>query len=124
MNVLEIYPNWSWWFEARTVEEIERLRVVAQAPSNEAQSASFEKLAPTRAFHLVGDAATFDLIPGVFDEVIVHYSPNLLKRLILESRIKTWIQPAGVCRFQPDFEESNDPQHTNDEGLRPVWMVR
>lgn len=124
MNVLEIYPSFSWWFEGATVEDIQSLRAVAQAPSDDAQTAAFEKLAPARAFHLVGDAATFDLIPGVFDEVIVHFSPSSLKRLVLESHIKTWLNETGTYRFQPDFfteEASFDEPH---DGLRPVWMFR
>lgn len=124
MNVLEIYPNFSWWFEGRSVEEIQSLRAVSQASSDDAQAAAFEKLAPARAFHLLGDAATFDLIPGVFDEIVVHYSPSSLKRLVLESRIKTWINPTGTFRFQPDFFTDEIPADENNEGLRPVWMLR
>lgn len=124
MNVLEVYPNFSWWFEGPTVEDIQSLRAVAQAPSDDSQTTAFEKLAPARAFHLIGDASTFDLIPGVFDEVIVHYSPSSLKRLVLESHIKTWLNPTGIYRFQPDFITDEASFDENNEGLRPVWMIR
>lgn len=125
MNILEIYPNFSWWLEGSSLEEIEQLRLVAQGPATGTRADAFEKLAPARAFYLVGDAATFDLIPGVFDEVIIHYTPTLLKRLVLESRLKTWIKPTGTFRFQPDFTgEIEHHPDSNDDGLRPVWMVR
>lgn len=124
MNVLEIYPNFSWWFEGRSVEDIQSLRAISQLSSDDAQTAAFEKLAPARAFHLVGDAATFDLIPGVFDEVVVHFSPSSLKRLVLESHIKSWLSETGTYRFQPDFATDEDPSAANHDGLRPVWMIR
>ncbi|MGZ8900277.1 MAG: hypothetical protein ACXW3Z_09300 [Limisphaerales bacterium] len=124
MNVLEIYPNFSWWFEGRSVEEIQSLRAISQATSDDAQTAAFERVAPALAFHLLGDAATFDLIPGAFDEIIVHYSPSALKRLVLESRIKSWLTGTGTYRFQPDFNTDENHSDANNEGLRPVWMIR
>ena len=112
MNVLEIYPNFSWWFEGATESEIDQLRSAAQINSLSEQSDAFEKLAPARAFHLVGDAATLDLIPGVFDEIIVHYTPTALKRMVLEDHMRDWLRPTGTIRFQPDFAFQPEPDES------------
>jgi hypothetical protein len=121
MNVLEIYPNFSWWFEGAAESEIEQLRSAAQIDSLSEQADAFEKLAPARAFHLVGDAATLDLIPGVFDQIIVHYIPTALKRMVLESHMRDWLRPTGTIRFQPDF--LNEPENEESRPLRPYFKV-
>lgn len=124
MNVLEIYPTYSWWFEAADAEQIQRLRAAAHLQAGDEQSEAFERLAPARAFHLVGDAAAFDLIPGVFDEIIVHYNPGALKRLNLEDRMRTWIRPLGYYRFQPDFDEGEPVQEEQEHEYRPLLRSR
>ena len=125
MNVLEIYPNYSWWFEAADAELIHRLRAAAHLHAGDEQSGAFERLVPARAFHLVGDAAAFDLIPGVFDEIIVHYTPGALRRLNLEERMRTWIRPSGYYRFQPDFEdESEQVREEREQEYRPLLRSR
>lgn len=110
MNVLDIYPNFTWWFEGRRREEIEALRSAAQINESVAHAAALEKLAPARAFHLVGDAATFDLISNVFDEIVVRYSPTPLKRLILERRIRAWVSPSGTARFEPAIPQLHETE--------------
>ena len=122
MNVLEIYPNHSWWFEAVDADHIQRLREAAHLHAGDEQTAAFEKLAPARAFHLVGDAVTFELIPGVFDEIIVHYAPAALKRLNLEERMRLWLRPSGKYRFAPDFSPEGEECHEEQEEYRPLYL--
>src|SRR5688500_1817764 len=115
MNVLEIYPNFSWWFEAANSDQIEQLRAAVRLHTGSAQAELFEELAPAKAFHLVGDAATFDLLPGVFDEIIVHYSPTPLKRLNLEGRMRLWMTPEGTYRIAPDFTAEGDERNEEED---------
>jgi hypothetical protein len=125
MNVLEIYPNYSWWFEGSDSEQVGRLRAAARLHATDEQVEAFEKLAPARAFHLVGDAATLDLMPGVFDEIIVHYTPGALRRLNLEERMRTWIRPSGYYRFQPDFvDEEEHAREEQEHEYRPFLRSR
>jgi hypothetical protein len=125
MNVLEIYPNYSWWFEGSDSDEIGRLRGAARLHATDEQTEAFEKLAPARAFHLVGDAATLDLMPGVFDEIIVHYTPGALRRLNLEERMRMWIRPSGYYGFQPDFVDENEQVREEQEHeYRPLLRSR
>jgi hypothetical protein len=125
MNVLEIYPNYSLWFEAADAEQVQRLRAAARLHATDEQAEAFGKLAPARAFHLVGDAAAFDLMPGVFDEIIVHYTPGALRRLNLEDRMRTWIRPSGYYRFQPDFvDESERVREEQEHEYRPLLRSR
>jgi len=120
MNVLEIYPNDAWWFEAGNAEQLDRLRTAAQQVEDEPADPPEEQL-PGRAFHMVGDAATFDLIPAVFDEIIVHYSPTALQRLNLEERMRTWIHAGGKYEFSPDFAADKEG-HSRDEEYRPLSL--
>ena len=125
MNVLEIYPNYAWWFEAADAEQIQRLRAAAHLHAGDEQWEAFERLAPARAFNLVGDAAAFELIPGVFDEIIVHYTPGPLRRLNLEERMRTWIRPTGYYRFQPDFvDEGEHAPEEQEHEYRPLLRSR
>jgi len=124
MNVLEIYPNFSWWFEGDTIAEIDQLRTAAQIQPVGEQSAAFEKLCPARAYYMVGDPASFDLIPGVFDEVVVHYLPTPLKRLVLTERIQSWLTGSGQIRFESVFPPEPQPTPENYGPLRPYLKIR
>jgi hypothetical protein len=117
VKVLEIYPNDSWWFEAEDAAQIEQLRAAADPHASDG-----ETNVPGRAFHLVGNAAAFDLIPGVFDEIIVHYEPSAMQRLNLEKRMRTWIHPTGSYRFAPDFPPEEVAAQERREEYRPLNM--
>ena len=123
MNVLEIYPNFSWRFEGADNAQIDQLRAAAQLQSEE-QSAAFERLAPSKAYYMVGDPASFDLIPGVFEEVIVHYIPNALKRLVLTEHIQEWLTPSGQVRFESVFPPEPQPTPENYGPLRAYLKIR
>src|SRR5688500_14105766 len=128
MNVLDIYPNFTWWLEGRTGADIEALRAAVKN-SEPVSQAALEKLAPARAFHLVGDAATFDLIAGVFDEIVVRYSPTPLKRLILGRRIRAWASPSGEYRFESGILELHSiagytAENPSSERYEPLRVPR
>ena len=124
MNVLEIYPNFSWWFEGESTAEIDQLRAAAQLQPPEEQSAALERLSPARAYYMVGDPASFELVPGVFDEVIVRYLPSSLKRLVLIEHIQTWLSSSGEIRFESVFPPERQPTPEDYEPLRPYLKLR
>ena len=124
MNVLEIYPNFAWWLEGANKAQIEQLRDAAQIQSPGEQSAAFERLSPAKAYYLVGDAVSFDLIPGVFDEVVVRYSPTALKRLVLTEHIQSWLAPGGQGRFESVFPPEQEPVPEDYGPLRPHFKLR
>jgi len=124
MNVLEIYPNFSWWFEGANSAEIDQLRGAAKLQSLEEQTAALEKLFPSGAYYMMGDPASFDLIPGVFDEVIVHYLPSPLKRLVLTERIQSWLTSYGQIRFESVFPPEPQPTPEDYGPLRPYLKIR
>ena len=124
MNVLEIYPNFAWWLEGANKAQIEQLREAAQIQSPPEQAAAFERLSPAKAYYLVGDAVSFDLIPGVFDEVVVRYSPSALKRLVLTGHIQTWLVPGGETRFESVFPPEQEPVPEDYGPLRPHFKLR
>ena len=124
MNVLEIYPNFSWWFEGESTAEIDQLRAAAQLQPPEEQSAALERLSPARAYYMVGDPASFELVPGVFDEVIVRYLPSSLKRLVLIEHIQTWLSSSGEIRFESVFPPEPQPTPEDYEPLRPYLKLR
>lgn len=95
MNVLEVYPTFSWWLCGPTQDDITLTR--AQL-NQDAAAAEAER----RAFYIVGDAAAFDLIPEAFDEIIIRYEPTALKRMVLERHTRVWLKPAGALRIEPD----------------------
>ena len=120
MNVLEIYPNFSWWLDGRNEQEIQALRAAAEINEPEAQAQQLEALAPARAFHLSGDASGFDLIPEIFDEIIVRYSPTALKRLMLERRMGMWLKSNGVYRFSPSVLMLQGASNENENDYVPL----
>ena len=124
MNVLEIYPNFSWWFEGANHAQIEKLRAAAQLALPDEQSAAFEGISPARAYYMVGDPASFDLIPGVFDEVVVHYLPSPLKRLVLTEHIQTWLTSSGQIRFESVFPPEAQPTPEDYGPLRAYLKIR
>ena len=123
MNVLEIYPSFSWWFEGPGNAVIDQLRAAAQLQSTTEQSAAFECLSPARAYYLVGDPASFDLVPNIFDEVIVRYLPSSLKRLVLTEHIQAWLAPSGQIRFESVFPPEHQTDPEDYEPLRPYLKI-
>ena len=92
MNALEIYPSFSWWLCGTNAEELAALRAGLDAGAVEMEL-------NRKAYFLVGDAASFELIPHAFDEVVVHYEPTPLKRLVLERNARQWLKESGVLRI-------------------------
>jgi hypothetical protein len=123
MNVLDIYPNFSWWFEGGSNGEIEQLRAAAQLQAPEEQSAAFERLTPAKAYYMVGNPASFDLVPGIFDEVIVRYFPSSLKRLVLTEHIQAWLTPSGQIRFDSVFPPERQSEPEDYGPLRPYLKM-
>jgi hypothetical protein len=97
MNVLEIYPGHSWWLCGESREEIAKIRELLRQSPPEAESTK-------KAYCLVGDAAAFELIDRVFDEMIVRYPVGALKKLVLERQATRWLAQAGELRFEPDHK--------------------
>lgn len=124
MNVLEIYPNFAWWFDAADIKGIERLRAAAKISDLTAQSGALDQLRPAQAYYLVGDAATFDLIPGVFDEIVLCYEPAALKRLILDRRIHEWIGTGGAIRSKPTVLQLHDAGHSTFDASLPMKLAK
>ena len=124
MNVLEIYPNFAWWFEGADCAQIGQLRTAVQRQSPDEQSVALDRIAPAKAYYLVGDATTFDLIPGVFHEIIVHYTPSPLKRLILEAHLQPWLTPNGRASFESVFPPEQEPVAEDYGPLRPYFKLR
>jgi hypothetical protein len=73
---------------------------------------------------MVGDPASFDLIPGIFDEVIVRYFPSSLKRLVLTEHIQEWLTPVGQIRFESVFPPEPQPTPEDYGPLRPYLKIR
>lgn len=99
MKVLDIYPNHCWSFEAESFASICRLRSAAALSDEQARASAFEQIPTGQSFRLVGDAVSFDLSEGLFDEITVNYAPTVLKRVILHQRVRRWLKPTGKAHF-------------------------
>ena len=124
MNLLEIYPNFAWWFEGASCAQINQLRAAAHLQTPEEQSAAFERLSPAKAYYLVGEVASFDLLPGVFDEIIVRFTPSALKRLVLTEHMQGWLAPDGQVRFESVFPPEHEAAPEDYGPLRPYFKLR
>jgi hypothetical protein len=124
MNVLEIYPNFAWWFDAPDAAGIEELRATASMSDLTAQAEALAKLRPKQAYYLVGDAGTFDLVPGIFDQIVLRYEPTPLKGLILQRRIQEWIGADGAILYQPTLIQIHEPSPGKGYETIPVKFAR
>jgi hypothetical protein len=102
MNVLDIYPTFSWWICGADLNEIAAIREVLIDNAAAAENAR-------KAFCLVGDAAAFDLIPNTFDAVCVQYSPTPLKRMVLERHAQPWLRPGACITYAAETPEEQIP---------------
>jgi hypothetical protein len=99
MNVLDVYPTFSWWICGADADEIANIRALLEHDSSAAENSR-------KAYCLIGDAAAFDLIPETFDQILVRYSPTPLKRLVLERHTRAWLKPGATLAYnaEPDKE--------------------
>lgn len=100
MNVLDIYPTFAWWLCGSNWDEIAALRASIKSAPETAET-------NRNAYFLVGDAVAFDLVPQAFDEIVVHYPPTPLKRMVLERQARRWLSETGVLRL--NGAESAEP---------------
>ena len=99
MNVLDLYENFGWWFEAEGLEQVSKLRkaVALADPSEQAQA--LEQLKPGTAYYLIGSPVAFDLIRDQFEEIRVCYEPKLVNKLVLQRNIDSWLKSDGQMNF-------------------------
>lgn len=90
MNVLEIEPNGAWWFEAESETELSTLREIAAGKRK-----GSDRWHEGRAYFLSGDAATFNLKSGTFDEIWIVSSGVTGRRSKLEKIAAAWLKKGG-----------------------------
>jgi hypothetical protein len=123
MNILEIYPDYCWWFQVDSPECLDNLREVAQLSYYDPRRAALGTPGPPRAYFLKGDAATFNFQPGTFDRVVIcSFGLKRLRYRTLDRLSRRWATPGGSIVVQ-DFRQANTVQEGTHRSLSSTMQI-
>ena len=98
MKALDIYPNHCWTFHGPDLKTIARLRAAVETQDVEERDAALRRIKDGKVFYFPGDPAKLEFAPRFFDQVQIHFEPDVQKRVLLRQCVRRWMKQSVPVR--------------------------
>jgi len=125
MKVLDIHSNHCWTFHGQDESTISRLRAAVEHPDAAERDALLRRIDDGKVFYFPGDAAKLEFAPRCFDEIQIHFEPDLQKRVQLRQCVRRWMKTGRPVReleeIPSDFGAVRGWFHRFIERISPIY---